>query len=505
LPQAKKTPQEYAAGFIDPEKIRKGAVLNISLCLMTSPEYFQSGSDRPGERAYGMYDSHRLGPWAEASMSWARARFGERCYSAVLHLDESTPHIHLLILPVDSGGRLSATAFIGSRDGLYEWGLSYASALSHLGISHSGAWHVKAGLNRTRRFLSYLSFGDEVMPSPDFQKAARIKPGFFSGPAGRKRLALREAERLCREECLSLMGKTEELHAQSLEMAARLTGIREGYQDVHRRLIRDLEISAPLREGSVRTFLEALPWARKVSWRHAATRTYTLGHSLTVSLYRDGHWAMRETGHKGQGTLSLMAAVLGLEKGRPEEALRFGALFLKGGDLQRSANLAYAGLKASAIREGLDSWEEGQVRLGTADDLAWEEEAALSAFLPLGRLDREKVGQAVREGRLRAGRGGHFLIREGERHWMLLSALGPFFARGQDSPEEPPWAYYPAGRSPWGAVLSYPKVAMALGRALGIEGAEGRGRRGPAVEEKSLEPGLGPVPGSGGPRPGQAF
>jgi hypothetical protein len=40
-------------------------------------------------------------------MNWLREKYGDRVISAVLHLDEATPHLQFLILPLDDNGRLN--------------------------------------------------------------------------------------------------------------------------------------------------------------------------------------------------------------------------------------------------------------------------------------------------------------------------------------------------------------------------------------------------------------
>ena len=46
----------------------------------------------------------------------------EHVISAVVHMDETTPHMHLCFCPITEDGRLSASAVIGKwRTGLLQW------------------------------------------------------------------------------------------------------------------------------------------------------------------------------------------------------------------------------------------------------------------------------------------------------------------------------------------------------------------------------------------------
>lgn len=113
------------------QTIRKNAVLAVEGILSASPEYFRPGN----AQEYGAYDSERLDGWVEASKSWLTQKYGDRVVSAVLHLDEATPHIQFVLVPLDDSGKLNCRAlFGGSRHTLSELQTDYAKAVAHLGI-----------------------------------------------------------------------------------------------------------------------------------------------------------------------------------------------------------------------------------------------------------------------------------------------------------------------------------------------------------------------------------
>jgi hypothetical protein len=60
----------------------------LSIQLTTSPEWF-AGAGEGGVEA-----------WTQATLGHLRARWGDDCVSASLHLDESTPHVHALVCPI---------------------------------------------------------------------------------------------------------------------------------------------------------------------------------------------------------------------------------------------------------------------------------------------------------------------------------------------------------------------------------------------------------------------
>ena len=69
--------------------------------------------------------------WEQASLSWLQRYFGERnVVSAMVHMDESSPHIHAVVVPITPDGRLCAKDFTGSREKMQAIWKSYAAAMS---------------------------------------------------------------------------------------------------------------------------------------------------------------------------------------------------------------------------------------------------------------------------------------------------------------------------------------------------------------------------------------
>jgi hypothetical protein len=87
---------------IDPDRLRRNGVIAYEAILTASAEFFDTGAE--DERR------QRLEAWTEEQVRWAKDRYGaHRVVSMVLHVDEKTPHVHLVVLPLDvkSDGRRS--------------------------------------------------------------------------------------------------------------------------------------------------------------------------------------------------------------------------------------------------------------------------------------------------------------------------------------------------------------------------------------------------------------
>ena len=69
--------------------------------------------------------------WEQASLKWMQDYFGERnVVSAMVHMDESSPHIHAIIVPITRDGRLSAKDYVGGSKKLSAMWASYGQAMS---------------------------------------------------------------------------------------------------------------------------------------------------------------------------------------------------------------------------------------------------------------------------------------------------------------------------------------------------------------------------------------
>ena len=54
-------------------------------------------------------DEGRLDEWCDDNLQWLHCTFGkENTVSAVLHMDEHTPHIHATVVPIVTGERRKA-------------------------------------------------------------------------------------------------------------------------------------------------------------------------------------------------------------------------------------------------------------------------------------------------------------------------------------------------------------------------------------------------------------
>ena len=91
-------------------RVRKDSVRVVEALVTASPEFFKDKS-RSEVKAYFEYALKFL----ESKQS------PDTFLSAVVHMDEKTPHLHLCFVPLTADGRLSAKEIIGNRKNLVQW------------------------------------------------------------------------------------------------------------------------------------------------------------------------------------------------------------------------------------------------------------------------------------------------------------------------------------------------------------------------------------------------
>ena len=86
------------AGYTGQAAIRKDAVKSINLVLTGSHE-----------RMKELEQEGKLQSWVKANQVYLNDRYGEKnVVSLALHMDERTPHLHAVVVPLTTDGRLSA-------------------------------------------------------------------------------------------------------------------------------------------------------------------------------------------------------------------------------------------------------------------------------------------------------------------------------------------------------------------------------------------------------------
>ena len=91
-------------------KARKDSVRMVETLITASPEFF--AGKKPGE----------VKEFFEHALEFLKTKQAEETIvSAVVHVDEKTPHMHLCFAPITADGRLSAKEIVGNKKKLTQW------------------------------------------------------------------------------------------------------------------------------------------------------------------------------------------------------------------------------------------------------------------------------------------------------------------------------------------------------------------------------------------------
>ena len=129
---------------------RKNAVLAIDGLVTLSPEVFETKGN--------------LNAWAFNTREWLKERFGDNLVSAVVHLDESSPHMHFTVVPMEE--KPDGRKVLNARDMFDKWQLadlqrSYNDEMrKHIPTLEAPKYGSKAKHTSIKQFYSVI---DEVM------------------------------------------------------------------------------------------------------------------------------------------------------------------------------------------------------------------------------------------------------------------------------------------------------------------------------------------------------
>lgn len=125
-------------------KPRKNAVLAAEYLLTASPEAFND-------------TAIDIDQWAESNIEFLRKKHGRGLIAAWLHLDESTPHIHALVVPLlkkpDGSAKLCARDFFGGKQKLATLQTQYAQAMKKFGLERG----IKGSTANHKRIKSFYA------------------------------------------------------------------------------------------------------------------------------------------------------------------------------------------------------------------------------------------------------------------------------------------------------------------------------------------------------------
>jgi hypothetical protein len=154
-------------------RTRKDSVRFVDTLVTASPEFFQ-GKKREEVQSFFQYAADFLS-----------RKIGEgNIFSAVVHMDEKTPHMHLCFTPITEDGRLSAKDIIGNRVQLTKWQDNF---FSHMVKAFPDLERGEAASKTGRQHIPTRVFKQAVRLTKQAEKIQETLESINSFNAGRKR------------------------------------------------------------------------------------------------------------------------------------------------------------------------------------------------------------------------------------------------------------------------------------------------------------------------------
>lgn len=104
------------------KKHKEPQIKAINIILTYSPE------------AHLERDSERFDRWKKENMDFIKETFKGCKFVATLHMDETTPHIHVVVIPQTEKGKISKNSFIPNKAALVKLQDRYAAKMAQFGL-----------------------------------------------------------------------------------------------------------------------------------------------------------------------------------------------------------------------------------------------------------------------------------------------------------------------------------------------------------------------------------
>jgi hypothetical protein len=241
------------------KKIRKDAAVAVELVLSASPEYFRPQS--PDK--WGFYEKEKVELWQKKTIDFIRQKYKDsRIADICVHLDEATPHMHLVLVPLqkkqlkkrrtkeqiknNTAAETYESVTLNARDMFDKTALSqlqtdYAEALKSLGISR-GIKHSRAKNKPLKKYYSEIAAEENRLK---FDCPVIEKPPLFSAQSwvNENNESIQKAFEKQQKEMQRLQKLTEKYKARYENERSKTKYIAENFADVSdiRQHISDLE------------------------------------------------------------------------------------------------------------------------------------------------------------------------------------------------------------------------------------------------------------------------
>lgn len=158
---------------------------------INSLEYYQNHKPRSNavlaievEMSFSREDKKKIDieKWKKDNVEWLKGYFnknplvyGDNVINVVYHGDETTPHIHAIVVPIDEKGHLNASAYIGGPSMMRELQTSYAEYMKDRHGLERGTEYSVAKHEQVKSFYTALTTAMKERTAPEIQPGETIE------------------------------------------------------------------------------------------------------------------------------------------------------------------------------------------------------------------------------------------------------------------------------------------------------------------------------------------
>ena len=158
-------------------RTRSDSVRLVETLVTASPHFFKGKSDK------------EIKAFFELALRFFEEKIGrENFVSAVVHMDEKTPHLHMTFVPITKDGRLCAKEIVGNKKRLTEWQdefwthmvqkypeLERGESASETGREHIPPRIFKQAANLNKQAETIMALLDDINPLNAKKHAAELE------------------------------------------------------------------------------------------------------------------------------------------------------------------------------------------------------------------------------------------------------------------------------------------------------------------------------------------
>lgn len=237
-----------------PEKIRTNAVHGLEYFIGGSPEKMKSMTKDEQDTYF------------RDALSWIKDRHGkENVLSAVIHRDETTPHMTVMTIPLDDKGKLNCRSFVGNKRALSDLQTDFAATVSEKhglrrGIKGSTARHERV----QRVYGAYMS-GESAVALPERVRGSLLRGGKESDAAWHARATEAATD--------ALHGFQMKMREEKLGMDAKLSTAQSMVRNLQE-LMQSYKTQLDDARGTLSRLVSSLELADKGAETNAALEAY---------------------------------------------------------------------------------------------------------------------------------------------------------------------------------------------------------------------------------------